>query len=208
MSWSVPEKNAELVQFYRVYYRPIGSKDLVRNTTNSTNYELTQLDPSKLYEFVIKAGNSFGLSVFSEPLVIDSKEQSRLAYGQPQSVEIDSSTASKIGRLLLNMTLVCLCLGLMMSGAYFLYERYSYKIKPPPGSVAFENPTYMKDSNQVVLGDVHHLDTLNNNSVGATSNQNNIGSATIVPSATSSQAEGISEFKDLFKWFWLKVNLV
>ena len=193
----MPEKNAELVQFYRVYYRPIGSKDLVRNTTNGTQYELTQLDSTKLYEFVVKAGNSFGLSIFSEPLVIDSKEQSRL-FGEPQTVEIDSSMGNKIGRLLLNMTLVCLCVGFLMAVAYYAYERYNYKIKPPPGSVAFENPTYMKDSNQVVLGDVHHLDTLNNNSVGVTSNQN-LASATIMPSASSTQAEGISEFKDLFK---------
>jgi hypothetical protein len=188
VEWSVPEKNPNLVQFYRVYYRPIGSKDLVRNTTNSTHFELTNLDSNKLYEFVVKAGNSLGLSVFSDPLVVASNISTRLR-SDPEAINLSSGAASGLGRLLFNLIAAMICVTLLLFGAYYTYDRFSYKIKPPPGSVAFENPTYLKDTNQVMLGDVHHLDTINNNQIGAQSNQN----------VTTGTTEGFTEFRDMFK---------
>lgn len=65
VEWQQPDKNPELVQYYRVFWRPIGSKELNRNQTTEPRFELTGLDSEKMYEFVVKAGNHHGLSVFT-----------------------------------------------------------------------------------------------------------------------------------------------
>ena len=170
--WSLPTKNSELVQYYKIYFRPIGSKDLTINVTNTTTFELTNLDTSKLYEFVVKAGNSMGLSIFSEPLVIGFNEYSKSMKNSINSEFNLFSTMTTIGRVLANLLTFAMLIGVIGGAIYYAYDRFSYKIKPPPGAVSFDNPSYMKETNSVSFSsnnnnshkiDATHMDNLNNN---------------------------------------------
>ena len=167
--WSLPTKNAELVQYYKVYFRPIGSKDLTINVTNTTTFELVNLDTSKLYEFVVKAGNAMGLSIFSEPLVIGFNEYSKSMKNNLNSELGLFSTMTTIGRVLANLLTFAMLVGILAGAVYYAYDRFSYKIKPPKGAVSFDNPSYMKETNSVSFTgnqsqiDATHMDNLNNN---------------------------------------------
>lgn len=166
--WSLPSKNPELVQYYKIYFRPIGSKDLTINITNSTTFELVNLDTSKLYEFVVKAGNSMGLSIFSEPLVIGFNEYSKSIKNNLASELSLFNAMTTIGRVIANLLTFAAFVGLIGGSVYYAYNRFSYKIKPPPGAVAFDNPSYMKETNSVSFSskkiDATHMANLNNSS--------------------------------------------
>lgn len=144
--------------------------------TNSTTFELVNLDTAKLYEFVVKAGNSMGLSIFSEPLVIGFNEYSKAMKNNLASELNIFNTMTTIGRVLVNLLTFTIMLGLVVGGLYYgglcLWNKYNYKIKPPPGAVAFtnsfDNPSYMKETNSVSFSnnfqiDATHMDNLNNN---------------------------------------------
>lgn len=127
MHWSLPTKNPELVQYYKVYFRPIGSKDLTINVTNATSFELHNLDTSKLYEFVVKSGNSMGLSIFSEPLVIGFNEYSKSMKNSLNSEFGLFSAMTTIGRVLANLLTFAIIVAMIGGGVYYVYDRFSYK---------------------------------------------------------------------------------
>lgn len=70
ITWEAPIKNPDLVQWYRVFWRPVGSRDLKQDQTDWTYFELTNLNNDQTYEFVVKSGNRHGLSLISDPLII------------------------------------------------------------------------------------------------------------------------------------------
>ena len=134
------------MQWYRVFWRPVGSRDLNRNQTDQPFFELHGLDSSKMYEFVVKAGNHHGLSLFTDPLVI-----SMANYRS-------SSAGSRLLKLLAGVSgLAILVIVVGAAAAYAYRSEYFHRFNPiqrlrshggpstPPRGVSFENPSYMKD---------------------------------------------------------------
>lgn len=117
-----------------------------------------------------------GLSIFSEPLVIGFNEYSKSIKNSLASSEMGLfNTVTAIGRVLANLLSFAMIIGLISGAIYYVYDRFSYKIKPPPGAVSFDNPSYMtsssytKETGSVSFSnnnkkiDVTHMDNLNNN---------------------------------------------
>lgn len=139
--------HAELVQWYRVFWRPVGSRDLNRNQTNQPFFELQGLDSTKMYEFVVKAGNHHGLSLFTDPLVISMANYKTTGVG------------NRLLKLLVGVSgLAMIVIAIGAAVAYAYKNDYFPRIgairrltstaassSTPPRGVSFENPSYMKD---------------------------------------------------------------
>ena len=143
VEWEPPKKNPELVQWYRVFWRPVGSRDLNRNQTDKPYFELDGLDSQKMYEFVVKSGNHYGLSVFTDPLVIS----------------MHAARTTSIGNHMLKIMLVMsvtAALVIALGGAVIyvhrnydlgkLFNRQISSSSTSPTAISFENPSYMKDT--------------------------------------------------------------
>lgn len=141
VEWQQPDKNPELVQFYRVFWRPIGSRELNRNQTIEPHFELTGLDSEKMYEFVVKAGNHHGLSVFTDPLVISMREATSAGIG------------NRLMKIFLSFALFSIFVITIVAGIMYGYREYYLKRKPTNNGVSFENPSYMKDGGTVQIHD-------------------------------------------------------
>lgn len=66
--WDQPSKNPEVVDLYRILWRPIGSGRAYKVDTADTSYTIENLQTGVPYELVIKAGNANGTSQLSPPL--------------------------------------------------------------------------------------------------------------------------------------------
>jgi len=96
-----------------------------------------------MYEFVVKSGNHYGLSVFTDPLVV--------------TIRGSKSHSTSLGNKLLKVVLgisvgvVLLIFGL---AAVIYYYKFHYVAKnPQTRGVSFENPTYLKDSGTIQIHD-------------------------------------------------------
>ncbi|GBO29214.1 hypothetical protein AVEN_169354-1, partial [Araneus ventricosus] len=69
ISWDTPQKNPKVVQWYKIFWRPVGSRVMFRNHTKQRSISLHDLEPGTTYEVVVKAGNHYGISLHSEPLL-------------------------------------------------------------------------------------------------------------------------------------------
>ena len=145
-------------------YRPVGSRDLNLNQTEKPYFALHDLEPYKMYEFVVKSGNHYGMSIFtvwhrhressSLPLI-------QLTYLQdPLVITLRGSSQSAQTSLGNNLLKVFLGIGISaflliaVSGALFYYKRYYLPQKSQArGGVSFANPTYLKDAGTVQLQD-------------------------------------------------------
>ena len=154
-------QSTELVQYYRVFWRPVGSRDLNRNQTDGTQpyFDIAGLDPSKMYEFVVKSGNHYGLSIFTDPLVIS-----------PSSLKSASSSGfgTQLLKVLTTVSVIAFIVILGSGIVLYVFRRYIPQINnmrlmsnhgltpssspsTPSSSrgVSFENPSYMKDTNGI-----------------------------------------------------------
>ncbi|GFU42652.1 fibronectin type-III domain-containing protein, partial [Nephila pilipes] len=68
ITWDSPQKNPKVVQWYKIFWRPVGSRVMYRNHTKQRSIALHDLEPGTTYEVVVKAGNHYGISLHSEPL--------------------------------------------------------------------------------------------------------------------------------------------
>jgi len=75
VTWDVPAKNADKVELYRVYYREQGTRESDINDTAKKMFKIDNLEPGKLYEVVLKAGNSKGTSHLTPPIVFATSNQ-------------------------------------------------------------------------------------------------------------------------------------
>jgi len=151
IEWDPPAKNPSLVQYYRIFWRPIGSRQLSRTVTNLTWIKLNDLNMHKQYEFVIKAANQHGSSVYSEPLLVKPEE----IFNNRQLASVGMiwfmpSSGHLIGRVL---WAVCFATAFMFSSLaiVMLLERKGYlkrfaSSKSNNSRVSFANPAYVKDS--------------------------------------------------------------
>ena len=155
VEWEPPVSNADLVQYYRVFWRPVGSRDLNRGQTNDLFFELNDLETDKLYEFVVKSGNHHGLSVFTDPLVISLRDAKSSAIG------------NRLLKVFSGVALSAVMSIFVVGALFYVYKHYYMPRKVQSGGVSFENPSYLKDDGSVHIHDVH-LETntngrLNNN---------------------------------------------
>ena len=126
-----------------LFVRPVGSRDLMRNQTESPHFELTNLESDKMYEFVVKSGNHYGLSVFTDPLVVNLRN----------TESHSTSLGNKLLKVILGIT-IGIVLTLMGITAIIYYYKFHYISKTTQTrGVSFENPTYLKDSNTIQIHD-------------------------------------------------------
>lgn len=134
VEWEPPKKNPQLVQWYRVFWRPVGSRELNRNQTEKAYFELEGLDSSKTYEFVVKSGNHYGLSVFTDPLVISMHSVRTTAVG------------NHLLKVLLGLSFMAVFIVSAGGALVYAYRRYYVPRRAANVGVSFENPSYMKDN--------------------------------------------------------------
>lgn len=60
--------NPQTASVYRVFWRPVGQKLSDRVDSTETSVLISNLKPGVHYETVVKAGNSKGTSVLTEPI--------------------------------------------------------------------------------------------------------------------------------------------
>ncbi|XP_067138192.1 Ig-like and fibronectin type-III domain-containing protein 1 [Centruroides vittatus] len=138
ITWEKPLKNPQMVQWYRVFWRPVGTRNTFRNQTKKSLFTLKNLKPETTYEVALKAGNRYGLSTHTKPIVFTMRNskyiKERLVDGNGSTVKI--AIGAIVGVLLL-----------VLSGAVAVYLYIKFNGKPrTPATVSFENPTYMKET--------------------------------------------------------------
>lgn len=173
LEWDPPVKNPQTVQYYRVFWRPLNSRELSRTVTNLTWFKLNDLNINKRYEFVVKAVNQIGSSVFSEPLAVKPSEV--LSRSSPGSVGMiwfmpSPGTAHIFGRIAWAICFATLFMFSSLALVMFLEKRGYLKrfgsSKSNSSRVSFANPAYLKDSDNGQEGDNvswetgHSLDVL------------------------------------------------
>ncbi|RWS19061.1 hypothetical protein B4U80_12361, partial [Leptotrombidium deliense] len=135
VEWSPPEKNPELVEWYRVFWRPVGSRDLSHNQTEHEYFEISDLEPDKMYEFVVKAGNHYGLSTFTDPLVIPSHNW----------IQQSATVGSRLLKVFFGVSLAIILIIGSVLGILYGYKYFYLPKRTATNGVAFENPSYLKD---------------------------------------------------------------
>lgn len=153
IEWDPPVKNPQLVQYYRIFWRPFGTRELSRTTTNLTWVKLNDLKMDRIYEFVVKAANVHGASVYSDPLTVKPAEvlASSRSLGLIWFIPT-SSTNSLMGRILLAITFAS-CFMISSLILVLFLERRGYlkrfgSSKSNSSRISFANPAYMKDPTQ------------------------------------------------------------
>ncbi|XP_043647954.1 Ig-like and fibronectin type-III domain-containing protein 2 [Drosophila teissieri] len=136
----------------------------VKDTTISIN----GLKKDVLYELVVKAGNSYGASVLTDPI--------RFTLGEHHVTSATSSYSSAVGTI---SGIVASILAILLAAAAIVFyrrQRSTYG-KSANGNVAFENPTYTRGLEQVQLPTVTSAITTQNGNHHGMSSSNNNGSS-------------------------------
>lgn len=132
--WDPPIKNPDVVQWYRVLWRSVGSQSINRNETLKAPFQLRHLEKGLIYEFLVKAGNHYGMSASTLPVVIHSAGSTYYHGGSGLSL------GGKVAIILVISALL-----LVISGVLAIFYWRRRKSKAPASGVSFENPTYLKD---------------------------------------------------------------
>ncbi|ODM96583.1 Ig-like and fibronectin type-III domain-containing protein C25G4.10 [Orchesella cincta] len=137
ISWDAPTINPHTASSYRVFWRPVGQKLSQRLDTHSTNAKISHLKPGVKYEAVVKAGNSHGTSTLTDPITFITED----------NLISSASTAegSHAGMGIGIAFLVFLLVGITVGAVWFIRKR-QFGTKPP-GAIAFENPSYIRETN-------------------------------------------------------------
>lgn len=155
IEWDPPVKNPQLVLYYRIFWRPFGSRELSRMVTNSTWIKLTDLNVNKIYEFVVKAANQHGSSIYSEPITVKPAEimaQSTNALGSAGLIWFmpTSQSGSLTSRILLSICFATIFMFSSLALVVFLEKRgYLSRFassKSNSSRISFANPAYSKEN--------------------------------------------------------------
>ncbi|XP_064458219.1 Ig-like and fibronectin type-III domain-containing protein 1 [Ornithodoros turicata] len=131
--WDPPVKNPESVQWYRIIWRTVGSQALNRNQTNGAVFHLGDLQEGLIYEIAIKAGNHYGLSAHTPPVIVQTTGALHASVG-----------GLKVGAQI-TIGLVVTALLLVLVGVLAVFYWKQWRRRVPASGVSFENPTYLKD---------------------------------------------------------------
>lgn len=154
--WDMPKKNANSVELYRVFWRPLGSKETVKNDTIQRKLLLTGLHSGTTYELVVKAGNANGTSQLTPPLKFLTADEFIIATSP-----VESNAGGAVGIVLAVLVVIALIVALL-----FFMKRKNIIVlstkKSDSPSVAFENPFYAT------------REAINTQPVGSTNEYNNV----------------------------------
>lgn len=141
--WDPPVKNPESVQWYRIIWRTVGSQALNRNQTETSDFQLRDLQEGLIYEIAIKAGNHYGLSAHTPPVIVQTA-------GPVYASSMGMNTGARVA-----IALVVTALLLVLFGVLGIFYWKQWRRRAPASGVSFENPTYLKDgvTMQSVTGD-------------------------------------------------------
>uniref|UniRef100_A0A131YT19 Neural cell adhesion molecule l1 n=1 Tax=Rhipicephalus appendiculatus TaxID=34631 RepID=A0A131YT19_RHIAP len=131
--WDPPLKNPDVVQWYRVLWRSVGSQSINRNETLKPPFQFRDMEKGLIYEFLVKAGNHYGMSASTLPIVIH----------PPGSAALSGQGLSLGGKIAIILVMTALVLVIAAVLGIFYWKRWKAKTRPP--GVSFENPTYLKD---------------------------------------------------------------
>jgi hypothetical protein len=115
----------------------------MRNQTENPRFQLQSLEPDKMYEFVVKSGNHYGLSIFTDPLVITIRG----------SKFHSTSLGNKLLKVILGISFGVLFILIGMAAVIYYYKFHYIVKNSQPRGVSFENPTYLKDSGTIQIHD-------------------------------------------------------
>ncbi|XP_054159728.1 Ig-like and fibronectin type-III domain-containing protein 2 [Oppia nitens] len=154
ISWEKPAKNSEAVQWYNVYWKRVGSKDLDSDRTDQLGYELHNLDPHQTYEFLVKSSNYYGTSALADPLVINIRQ-----------IEMENEDFNRsVLKILLFSIIVMIIMVVMGVIGYYAFKRTNllnkFRSNDPGFGVSFANQGYVNDSLQ--MQDNTYRDSNNN----------------------------------------------
>ncbi|CAH2043160.1 unnamed protein product, partial [Iphiclides podalirius] len=138
LSWEPPLKNPQTVYLYRVFWRAYGAKVPEKLDTSETSVVLTGLKDEVRYECVVKAANDVGTSSLSAPILFTTAGQEVGAAAAP----VRGSAASAIGG-----AVACVVLTALLLAAALYYRHRKNLRQKTQGGVAFENPSYLRETN-------------------------------------------------------------
>ena len=101
LAWGVPDKNPDMVELYRVYWRKVGEEVVSKADTARRSLAMEGLEEGARYEVSVKAGNGQGTSqltdilyfVYKEPKVIASTDMD-LALDTSMEASVSTSTTT------------------------------------------------------------------------------------------------------------------
>ncbi|KAG1675081.1 Ig-like and fibronectin type-III domain-containing protein 2 [Nymphon striatum] len=139
LSWDAPNKNTEFVELYRLFWKQKGNKFMGFQVPVTGKYKKIPLDPGTVYEFVVKAYNHYGKSMPSNKVEVRVSEiltQTNLA----------SQSKAQTGTALICITVLFVLLVLCIAAFIIRKKFFGVKGVRSSSGVAFENPSYLKDS--------------------------------------------------------------
>ncbi|KAG8198462.1 hypothetical protein JTE90_022196 [Oedothorax gibbosus] len=145
ITWDTPQKNPKVVQWYKVFWRPVGNRLMTRNHTKTRSISLRDLEPGTTYEVVVKAGNHHGMSQESDRFTFTVTGIDGNGNILAEAASYSTNPVAKITAAIIGTVVFLVLIGGL---GLFFYQR-NRLLKPPPGiapGVSFENPTYMKDN--------------------------------------------------------------
>ncbi|EDW70342.2 Ig-like and fibronectin type-III domain-containing protein 1 [Drosophila virilis] len=148
--------------------RIAGAVEIQRIDVKDTIISINGLKKDVLYELVVKAGNTYGASVLTDPI--------RFTLGEQQVTSATSSYSSAVGTI---SGIVASILAILLAAAAIVFyrrHRSHHGKAGGNGNVAFENPTYTRGLEQVQLPTVTSAITTqngNNHTHGSSSSTGN-----------------------------------
>jgi hypothetical protein len=146
--WDPPNKNAEVVELYRILWKAQGSGRAQKVDTSRTRITIENLIPGIPYELVIKAGNANGTSQLTRPLKFITADEYIV-----ETTQVYSQTPSIVG-VLLAIILLIFMVGLSIwyfKGGRKLFLLPNSRSSTPsnagqtPTTRSFENPYFNQE---------------------------------------------------------------
>ncbi|XP_049803084.1 Ig-like and fibronectin type-III domain-containing protein 1 isoform X1 [Schistocerca nitens] len=139
VKWDPPVKNPNTVEMYRVFWKQVGSRTIMKNDTKSNSLLITGLKYGEPYECVIKAGNHLGTSTLTEAKQFTTRDK----YISSGSIGGDGSHVGTAVGVVLALIIAA---GIVAGAVWFIRTRRMLGNKST-GGVAFENPSYLREVN-------------------------------------------------------------
>ena len=132
ISWQPPSKNPHTVEVYRVFWRVLGSKVQFKNETSNNFLVVHDLNPESMYEFTVKAANRLGMSISTDPLVMQISDNDDHSYFVSFS-------------LVMSVIFSLFVIVIIIVGAAWLFGyRRTFAVKTYRGH-SIENPNYLRE---------------------------------------------------------------
>ncbi|XP_075164635.1 Ig-like and fibronectin type-III domain-containing protein 2 [Haematobia irritans] len=153
------------------------SSEVRRIDVKETSVNIDGLKKDVLYELVVKAGNTYGASVLTEPI--------KFTLGEHHVTSATTSYSNAVGTI--SGIVASILAVLLAAAAIIFYRRHRANGKAATG-VAFENPTYTRGLEQVQLPTVQSALTHTTNGNGNFSRSSGNPSLTTSTTATTTSS--------------------